>query len=196
MSMSAGSLTTLDAGMDAPGVRRILVPLDGSRRAAAALPYARPLAHAPAARITLLAIVEPLHLHDGLPSDAGQEDDDRHVAANAAYLASVATRLRARGLTVEAAVRHGDPASVIVAASAEEGGALVVMGTHGRTGLARLHLGSGARRVLHHAARATLVVPPGAAAPAGEEAMIPAITVTLDGSALAEGALPLAASLA
>ena len=185
-----------DGGADARGGRRILVPLDGSRRAAAALPYAVALARATAARIGLLAIVEPLPLHAGLPSAAGQEEDERQVAVSTAYLEAVATPLRARGLAVTTAVRHGDPASEILATSEEEGCWLIVMGTHGRTGLARLRAGSVAQRVLRHATIPTLVVPPGGAEPAGGVAAIAAITVTLDGSALAEGALPLAARLA
>src|SRR5919202_1423076 len=61
------------AGAGAQGGRRILVPLDGSRRAAAALPHAVALASPTAAPISLLAVVAPLPLHAGLPSAAGQE---------------------------------------------------------------------------------------------------------------------------
>ena len=184
------------AGAEAAGGRRILVPLDGSRRAAAALPHAVALASATAAPISLLAVVASLPLHAGLPSAAGQEADERRVVVSTAYLEAVATPLRTRGLAVATTVRHGDPASEILAESEEEGCWLIVMGTHGRTGLARLRAGSVAQRVLRHATIPTLVVPPGGDEPAGGAAAIAAITVTLDGSALAEGALPLAAHLA
>ena len=58
----AGSLRAAAApyaGAERPGGRRILVPLDGSRRAAAALPYAVTLASATAAPTSLLAVVDP-----------------------------------------------------------------------------------------------------------------------------------------
>ena len=196
-----GALTLWDAtapqgGADEPGRRRILIPLDGSRRATAALPYAVAVACATGARISLLAVVEPLHLRTGLPSAASLEDDGRHVAVSSAYLESVATPLRAQGLAVTTVVRHGNPAGEILADSEEEECSLVVMGTHGRTGLARLRMGSVAQHVLRHAIIPTLVVPPGDDEPAEGAATIAAITVTLDGSPLAEEALPFAASIA
>src|SRR5215211_3142051 len=66
------------AGTGAQGGRRILVPLDGSPRAAA-LPHAAALASATAAPIRLLAVVAPLPLRAGLPRAAGQEADEREV---------------------------------------------------------------------------------------------------------------------
>ncbi|HEY8597037.1 MAG TPA: universal stress protein [Thermomicrobiales bacterium] len=183
-------------GSDAQGGRRILVPLDGSRRAAAALPYALALAHAAGWSLSLLAVVEPRQLPDGLPRAITPDDDERHVTLSSAYLESVAADLRASGLVVTTVIRHGDPASEILADSEQEGCALIAMGTHGRTGLARLRTGSVAQRVLRHAVIPTLVVPPGDAKLTRGAAQIAAITATLDGSVLAEGALPLAASLA
>lgn len=176
--------------------RRILVPLDGSPLAAAAIPYAVTLAQAREARLSLLAIVGPVPEHADLPSAAGQAGDERQVAASTAYLESVATPLRARGLAVTAVVRHGNPAREILAASEEGACSLIVMSTHGRTGLARVRAGSVARQVLRHASIPTLVVRPGDGESTAGAAAITAITVTLDGSALAEEALPIATRLA
>ena len=184
------------AGSDERVRHRVIVPLDGSRRSAAVLPYAVALAHATDARISLLAIVEPLSLHSGLPSAASLEDDERHVAVSSAYLESVATPLRAQGLAVTTVVRHGNPASEILADSEEEEGSLIVMSTHGRTGLERLRMGSVTQHVLRHAIIPTLVVPPGDGEPVEGAATIAAVTVTLDGSPLAEEALPFATSIA
>ncbi len=77
-----------------------------------------------------------------------------------------ATELRTAGLKAEPATSEGDAASEIIAAAAESNADLIVMGTHGRTGLARLVLGSVARNVLQHATCSVLVVretggPPG-----------------------------------
>jgi len=176
--------------------RHILVPLDGSRLAATAIPYALTLARAADARISLLAVVASPPEHAGLPSAAAQEGDERHVTESTAYLESVAVAMRADGLTVTTVVRHGNPASEILAASEDEGCSLIVISTHGRTGLDRIRIGSVAQHVLRHAIIPTLVVRPGNDAPTEGAAAIAGVTVTLDGSALAEEALPVATRIA
>ncbi len=111
-------------------------------------------------------------------------------------LESVAVAMRAHGLAVTTVVRHGNPASEILAASEDEECSLIVMSTHGRTGRERLRMGSVAHHVVRHAIIPTLVVRPGDDAPAEGAATIAAITVALDGSALAEEALPIATQIA
>ncbi|MDQ2787158.1 MAG: universal stress protein [Chloroflexota bacterium] len=176
--------------------RHILVPLDGSRLAATAVPYALTLARAADARISLLAVVASPPEHAGLPSAAAQEGDERHVTESTAYLESVAVAMRAEGRTVTTVVRHGNPASEILAASEDEGCSLIVISTHGRTGLDRIRIGSVAQHVLRHAIIPTLVVRPGNDAPTEGAAAISGVTVTLDGSALAEESLPVATRIA
>jgi len=177
-------------------LRHILVPLDGSQRAATAVPYAVALAHGRDAQITLLAVVAPLAAPGGRPSDAAREGDERQVTESTAYLDAVATAIRTPDLAVVTVIRHGNPASAILDYAEESACALVVMGTHGRTGLARARVGSVAQHVLRHAVSSTLVVPPARGiAPTGVVA-ITGITATLDGSPLAEAALPVAARLA
>ncbi len=184
------------AASGAWGSRHILVPLDGSQIAAAALPYAVAVARAASARISLLAVVESSPTHIGLPSAVGREGDERHVTESTAYLESVAAPLRAAGLAVTTVVRHGNPAEEILAEAEAEDGSLVVMATHGRTGLDRARAGSVARHVMRHAVVPTLVVPPGNDAPAGGTAAITGVTIPLDGSDLAGAAFPLAVSIA
>jgi len=176
--------------------RHILVPLDGSRLAATAIPYALTLALAADARITLLAVVASPSAHAGLPSAAAQEDDERHVTESSAYLESVAVAMRADGFAVTTVVRHGNPASEILAASEDEECSLIVISSHGRTGLERIRMGSVAQHVLRHAIIPTLVVRPGDDAATEGAATIAAIMVALDGSALAEEALPIATRIA
>jgi len=66
--------------------------------------------------------------------------------------------LQAAGVNAEADRREGDAATEILAAARVSSADVIVMGTHGRTGLARLVIGSVARNVLHHAACSVLVV--------------------------------------
>ena len=80
------------------------------------------------------------------------------VSDHAAIAADAATTLRAVGFETHSEVLTGSPAHVIVAFAEEWDADLVIMGSHGRTGLARLLLGSVARNVLHHASCSVLVV--------------------------------------
>jgi nucleotide-binding universal stress UspA family protein len=67
-------------------------------------------------------------------------------------------RLRAHGRRAEAAMRTGDAAAEIIAAAAEVAADVVVIGSRGRTGIARAVLGSVARNVLHGSTASVLVV--------------------------------------
>jgi nucleotide-binding universal stress UspA family protein len=167
----------------------IVVPLDGSAAAEAALAYAELI---PSRRVRLLS-VEP----DAAPPLAVEEPvwgawrshREREVRA---FLERAAEPLRRQGRVVETVVAFGDPAGEIVAAATPAD--LIVMGSHGRGAGDRLRFGSVADRVARHAAAPTLVVRGGArpaAAPPLERLVGP-----LDGSPLAERALPVAAALA
>jgi universal stress protein A len=79
-------------------------------------------------------------------------------------------QLQASGFTAEADRRDGDAATEILAAANASNADLIVMGTHGRTGLTRLVLGSVARNVLQHAKCSVLVVREGSP----EDAPVPA----------------------
>jgi nucleotide-binding universal stress UspA family protein len=66
--------------------------------------------------------------------------------------------LRAAGLRASAERLEGDAATVLLSRARATQSDLIVMGTHGRTGLARLVIGSVARNVLHHATCSVLIV--------------------------------------
>ncbi|MHB1261836.1 MAG: universal stress protein [Thermoplasmatota archaeon] len=70
-----------------------------------------------------------------------------------------AARAREAGLNVETETAEGGAAKVIVEAGQRHNAQLIVVGTHGRTGLARLIVGSVAEAVVRHADRPVLVVP-------------------------------------
>jgi nucleotide-binding universal stress UspA family protein len=72
--------------------------------------------------------------------------------------ATMAAQLRSAGLTADQERRDGDPATEVLAAAAEWAADLIAIGTHGRTGLRRLLLGSVARNVLQHAPCSVLIV--------------------------------------
>ena len=182
---------------------RILVPLDGSDVAAQALPYAVTLADRFGSGLTLASVLLP-SLKDlgtadifGITSGTRRIAEDRAILMASDYLDSVAAPLRARGLSVEIdLIRGDDAADEIVEAAATEASTLIVMSTHGHTGLDRLRLGSVAQKVIRRATAPTLIIRAQENPPTGDVVPIQQITVTLDGSVLAETALPIATRLA
>lgn len=136
---------------------RVLVPLDGSAFAAAALPTAASLADDLGAELVLVRV-------DTTPYDvkAGDAQEARPVSEVQLYLRDMSQRLKDRwpNLSVSWLVESGDPADGIAAATADRNAALVVMATHGRTGLPRSALGSVAGRVLQHGNAPLMLVHP------------------------------------
>jgi nucleotide-binding universal stress UspA family protein len=94
--------------------------------------------------------------------DALAEEHERHSKVTQGAVG----RLNAAGLVATGELRQGDPGHEIVAAANESAADLIVMGTHGQTGLTRLVLGSVARKVLQHAHCSVLIVRRGHGSPA------------------------------
>lgn len=158
---------------------RLLIPLDGSAAADAAVPLAEQIP----TRLVYLLQVAPAGRsgHDGEPATAGE-----------ASLARAAERFRQQGRDVEVLRMTGDAAVRIAEAAADVD--LIAMGTRGRGAGGRALFGSVADRVAREASVPTLVVWGGdRAAP---NAPVRRVVVPLDGSARAEAALPVAAALA
>jgi nucleotide-binding universal stress UspA family protein len=123
----------------------ILVPLDGSTLAESALAKATELCQSAGARLWLIRAAEAHRLPGGDPTEAQVEV----VAEAEKYLGQVAERLRAQGMArVETSVWYGPPAYAIVEGARLYKADLIVMTTHGRSGLGRLILGSVAESVL------------------------------------------------
>jgi nucleotide-binding universal stress UspA family protein len=168
---------------------RILVPLDGSAAAEAALAYAELL---PSARVRLLQ-VEP-DTNGPVPAREPEREAWRTArAADArAYLERVSSTLRQQGRSVETGFEFGDPADWIIASAGDAD--LIVMTTSGRGSGGRALFGSVADRVARHAQTPTLLVRATNALPGPPQ--VARVIVPLDGSALATQALPAAAMIA
>jgi nucleotide-binding universal stress UspA family protein len=178
---------------DAWTLDRILVPLDGSLVAEQALPYAETLARAAGAGVVLVRAVS------SEPPWAGDAVEGRLRAAGEAadYLAATAERLRGSGLQVETAAPHGEPAEAVAKELGARGADLVVMSTHGRSGLGRWVYGSVAESILRRTPTPTLLVRAWREdGDYGDLAHEPRVLVPLDGSEFAEEALRVARSLA
>lgn len=141
--------------------RVIVVPLDGSRLAEAALPPARSLAAHMHARLLLLHIIER-----AAPRTVHGERHLSTVPEAAAYLEQVAIDLRAEGVEVAVHVHEvgeHDVARGIGDHAAEHHAELVVLCTHGKGGVRDFLFGSIAQQALEHGARPLLLVRPEAA---------------------------------
>ena len=124
--------------------KKILVPLDGSRLAEVALPEAFEFASRGATLVLLRAAGRRA------ASAADPTESQVTVVREAeGYLASIAERARKAGVqNVETSVWYGAPAESIIDAARTRGIDLIVMSSHGRSGLGRLVLGSVAESVL------------------------------------------------
>jgi nucleotide-binding universal stress UspA family protein len=124
---------------------RILVPLDGSALAESAVAKALEVAGGRAATLLLLRAADA-HTLPGVDPTEAQVEVVREAEE---YLAAVAARLEEQGIkSVETSVWYGPAAAAIVEASRLRKADLIVMSTHGRSGLGRLILGSVAESVL------------------------------------------------
>jgi nucleotide-binding universal stress UspA family protein len=138
-------------------VRTILVPLDGSLIAEAALTPAVELARKAGATLVLLRAAEA----HALPM-ADLIEAQVHVMREAqGYLEAVRTRLLAAGIgAVEVSAWYGPPVEAIVETARYRHADLIVMSSHGRSGVSRLLLGSVAESVLRATAAPILLIRP------------------------------------
>lgn len=124
---------------------RILVPTDGSTGTAHVAMQAFDLASQYGATVDLLHVVEP----DG---DDELRESGRQAVSTLEELAAV------YDLNITREIREGDPTEEILAAADERDTDLIVMGTHGRSGLQWRLIGSVAERVVRHAEPSVLTV--------------------------------------
>ena len=173
----------------------ILVPLDGSERAESAIPVAARIARATGGSVELLRVVSyPLDSGTYLMQPVGlsEETMDAELANAADYLRKVAASADLTGIPTKTQVYSGLPAATIISFIREQEVSLVVMCSHGDTGLKRWVVGSVAQKVVRHSAVPVLVLRQDSVKPdSGSMRML----VALDGSSLAEAALMPAAQL-
>jgi nucleotide-binding universal stress UspA family protein len=156
-------------------ITRILVPVDFSAHSDRALRYAARLAGQVGASVELLHVVEDItygafsEVYVPNMPDLVQEMVNNGVQR----LTSLKTALFPPGADVETAVFVGRPSSAIVDHAKAGGFDLIVMGTHGRTGLSHIFMGSVAERVVRTASCAVLTVRGADVAPASKPAAPP-----------------------
>jgi nucleotide-binding universal stress UspA family protein len=141
--------------------KKILVPLDGSKLAEAALPHAEELARGCGTEgIILVSVTERVQGYRAFEDPSlplGQrlvpESSGKKEKPAQKYLDRIAKGLQAKGIKVDTEVLIGDPASEIISYASDPGCDIIVMSSHGRSGPSRWAYGSVADKVF----RATCV---------------------------------------
>lgn len=139
-------------------IKKILVPIDFSDCARKALQYAIPLAKEHQATLTLLYVVPPIYT---VGEFGGVEYPQLQVEMQAEGVKALSklNDVEVHGaVPAETLVRLGAPAHEIISAARELGSDLVVISTHGRTGLTHLLLGSVTEQVVRRSPCPVLIV--------------------------------------
>ena len=177
--------------------QQIMVPLDGSELAERALPCAERLGVATGATLHLVHVVELMppptgpfalaYAPGGIHGDLVAQETQQATA----YLDKMRERVAAGGVHVRTEQMLGLAAATLLDYERDAGIDLVVMCSHGRSGLARFALGSVAEHLLRHGTAPVLLV-----RPFGDPVSLEHAVVPLDGSERAEKALQVVDQLA
>jgi nucleotide-binding universal stress UspA family protein len=134
---------------------KVILAVDNSEYSEEAVKAVAAMPWPPRTVVRVLSVVEPITPPAAeLWYDAGGnlEVAQQEMTKRATYLtAKAAEKLQGKGFIVETAVRDGDPRSMIVDEAGEWSADLIVLGSHGYTGIKRLLLGSVALSVVSHA---------------------------------------------
>lgn len=143
--------------------QHIMAPLDGSELAECVLPHVEAIAAGcNVTTVTLVMVVPPLHMYGGVETRISPEErkhleeDSTKVATS--YLEEKAQLLSDKGVLVEVKVLLGNVLDQLVDYTSQNGVDLIIIATHGRSGVSRLFLGSVADRLLRHAPVPVLMV--------------------------------------
>jgi nucleotide-binding universal stress UspA family protein len=145
-------------------IRTILLPTDFSECANYALSYAASLARQFSASIICVHVIEPMMPavgYTGLTEPMPIADLNEQLEESAEReLPKIAECDDCEGIAIEEVIVHGDAAAEIVRVASERKVDLIVIASHGRTGLGRILFGSTAESIVRHAPCPVLVVKP------------------------------------
>lgn len=139
-----------------PGFEKLLLATDGSEFSAAAVQEAITIARACSSTLYVVHVIET-GVEVELWDTTAAEKLEKHMRK---YLEGIQAKAAKQGVACELIMHLGDePYELIVSEAKKHKVSTIIMGSHGRTGLTRLMMGSTASRVIGHAPCRVLVVP-------------------------------------
>ena len=174
---------------------KIVVPLDGSELAEVALPYAEELATKMDCDITLLSVLESADTYEYQKQQTYIQkivEDTKHRVGK--YL----EKSGSKPIKVGPVTRVGQPAQGILNYVNKGGLKLLVMATHGRSGIGRWAIGSVADKVVRSTIRRPIMLirAKGARPGVREKGILKRVLVPLDGSVISKAVIPYISELA
>jgi nucleotide-binding universal stress UspA family protein len=139
---------------------KILVPLDGSKRAEMIRAHVRELASRLKSTVIFLKVIETIHT-GGVGETPIVLDDkviDAKIKESESYLEGVASKLRNKGISCKCLVVHGRVVEKIIETANTEDVDLIAIASHGRGGLSRVFYGSVAAGILNRVDRPLFVI--------------------------------------
>jgi nucleotide-binding universal stress UspA family protein len=140
---------------------KILIGVDDSPHSNAALEFVRKVPWPAGSRAIVASAVSlrvPAFSEVYVPTTPTDDLYKEDVRLHEEMVSRAEQKLRDSGLKTEARVLHGDPRVAMIEAATAEGADLMVVGSHGRTGLAKLVMGSVASYLVTHAPCSVMVV--------------------------------------
>ena len=145
--------------------QKILAPLDGSELSECSLEHVKAIAQGcQVPEVILLRVVEPIHSSDiAAYAEAGINIDIlMHDVESSAqkYISKMTEVLKSSGITAKGVIITGRAADTIMKYADENGVDLIIMSSHGRSGISRWFLGSVTDKIVHHSSIPVLVISP------------------------------------
>jgi nucleotide-binding universal stress UspA family protein len=139
---------------------KILVPLDGSKRAEMIRPHVRELANRFQAAVVLITVIEHIY-KDGVGETvnlSGRKDFDAKVKDSKSYLDGIVAKFQNKGIACKRLIAFGPVVEKIIETANTEDVDLIAMTSHGYGGLARIFYGSVAAGILNRVDRPLFIV--------------------------------------
>ena len=147
--------------------QKVLVPLDGSKLAECVVEHVKSIATGcQVPTMVLLRVVESFsppayfNLHHEMDEDTYRDATETAEAQAKNYLSEMAGRLKAEGIAVENDMAYGLPADEILNYAEQKQVDLIIMSTHGRSGISRWFSGSVSEKVVRQSLTPVLIVTP------------------------------------
>ena len=139
---------------------KILVPLDGSKRAEKILPHAEEMAKRYKAKIILLQVVEykAITITEGAYITLSDQEFDQANNQAETYLEEIQGEFRGENIESQTHVINGPVVEGIISIAAKEGVDLIALASHGRGGVSRVFYGSVAAGLVHGVDRPLLII--------------------------------------